>query len=279
MVDLPLRYRDQWGGKWASRSLEVHWKCGMLRWRRKTTSKLPQNSLSVLKKKKLRVPEIVISMANVSHQQSVCLPAEKECLGTCVQNMQQSDDLSPLEIVDMFAGLSCFLKDSSDVSQTLLDDFRMCQGYAFLCDLMLRCIFNLTGHAVSARFPECSNKLFLRVSRLEQAKEDESKDALKDLVNLVTCLTTYGVTELKPAGLTTGAPFLLPGFVLPQPSGKGVLLTSFQKELDSFAWWLYRRAYFSLRRWQGFRLRRAQICYDNVLFHFASFAFTLTLYM
>lgn len=63
----------------------------------------------------------------------------------------------------------------------------------------------------------------LSVFRLEQAKEDESKDALKDLVNLVTCLTTYGVTELKPAGLTTGAPFLLPGFVLPQPSGKGVL--------------------------------------------------------
>lgn len=60
-------------------------------------------------------------------------------------------------------------------------------------------------------------------SRLEQAKEDESKDALKDLVNLVTCLCTYGVTELKPAGLTTGAPFLLPGFVLPQPSGKGTL--------------------------------------------------------
>ncbi|KAJ8286942.1 hypothetical protein GJAV_G00045160 [Gymnothorax javanicus] len=119
---------------------------------------------------------------------------EKECLSTCIQNMQQSDDLSPLEIVEMFAGLSCFLKDSSDVSQTLLDDFRISQGYTFLCDLMLR---------------------------LEQAKEDDSKDALKDLVNLVTSLTTYGVSELKPAGLTTGAPFLLPGFVVPQPSCKG----------------------------------------------------------
>ncbi|XP_035247122.1 WD repeat and FYVE domain-containing protein 3 isoform X4 [Anguilla anguilla] len=119
---------------------------------------------------------------------------EKECLSTCIQNMQQSDDLSPLEIVEMFAGLSCFLKDSSDVSQTLLDDFRICQGYTFLCDLMLR---------------------------LEQAKEDDSKDALKDLVNLVTSLSTYGVGELKPAGLTTGAPFLLPGFVVPQPSCKG----------------------------------------------------------
>ncbi|KAF5905608.1 WD repeat and FYVE domain-containing protein 3 isoform X6, partial [Clarias magur] len=126
---------------------------------------------------------------------------EKECLSTCIQNMQQSDDLSPLEIVEMFAGLSCFLKDSSDVSQTLLDDFRMCLGYTFLTDLMLR---------------------------LEQAKEDESKDALKDLVNLVTALTTYGVSELKPAGLTTGAPFLLPGFVVPQPSGTGHTVRNIQ---------------------------------------------------
>lgn len=57
--------------------------------------------------------------------------------------------------------------------------------------------------------------------RLEQAKEAESKDALKDLVNLITSLTTYGVNELKPAGITTGAPFLLPGFAVPQPAGKG----------------------------------------------------------
>ncbi|KAL4679693.1 hypothetical protein H8959_009343, partial [Pygathrix nigripes] len=142
---------------------------------------------------------------------------EKECLSTCVQNMQQSDDLSPLEIVEMFAGLSCFLKDSSDVSQTLLDDFRIWQGYNFLCDLLLR---------------------------LEQAKEAESKDALKDLVNLITSLTTYGVNELKPAGITTGAPFLLPGFAVPQPAGKGhsvrniqafaVLQNAFLKAKTSF---------------------------------------------
>lgn len=66
----------------------------------------------------------------------------------------------------------------------------------------------------------------LHFFRLEQTKEDESKDGLKDLVNLVTCLTTYGVTELKPAGLTTGAPFLLPGFILPQPSVKGVFMSA-----------------------------------------------------
>lgn len=62
--------------------------------------------------------------------------------------------------------------------------------------------------------------------RLEQAKEAESKDALKDLVNLITSLTTYGVNELKPAGVTTGVPFLLPGFAVPQPAGKGECLLS-----------------------------------------------------
>lgn len=44
---------------------------------------------------------------------------------------------------------------------------------------------------------------------------------MKDLVNLITSLTTYGVNELKPAGVTTGVPFLLPGFAVPQPAGKG----------------------------------------------------------
>ncbi|XP_043915423.1 WD repeat and FYVE domain-containing protein 3 [Protopterus annectens] len=126
---------------------------------------------------------------------------EKECLATCIQNMQQSEDLSSLEIVEMFAGLSCFLKDSSDAYQTLLDDFRICQGYTFLADLMLR---------------------------LEQAKEADSKDALKDLVNLVTSLTTYGISELKPAGITTGAPFLLPGFAVPLPVGKGHAVRNIQ---------------------------------------------------
>lgn len=77
-----------------------------------------------------------------------CVLTEKECLSTCVQNMQQSDDLSPLEIVEMFAGLSCFLKDSSDVSQTLLDDFRIWQGYNFLCDLLLRYANNIFSQQI-----------------------------------------------------------------------------------------------------------------------------------
>ncbi|XP_072921340.1 WD repeat and FYVE domain-containing protein 3 isoform X1 [Hemitrygon akajei] len=126
---------------------------------------------------------------------------EKECVATCIQNMQQSEDLLPLEVVEMFAGLSCFLKDSSDISQVLLDDFRSCQGYQFLCDLLLK---------------------------LEQTKEPDAKEALKDLVHLVTSLTTYGINELRLTGISSGAPFLLPGFAVPQPSGKGRTVKNIQ---------------------------------------------------
>ena len=63
----------------------------------------------------------------------------KGCISLCVDNMKKaSPDLSPLELVEMFVTVFCLLKDSSDVTQTLLDDFRSCQGYNFLTDFLLR---------------------------------------------------------------------------------------------------------------------------------------------
>lgn len=41
----------------------------------------------------------------------------------------------------MFVAVFCFLKDSSDVSQLLLDDFRACQGYLFLSEFLLKWAF------------------------------------------------------------------------------------------------------------------------------------------
>lgn len=59
-------------------------------------------------------------------------------MALCLENMQRAKELSPLEIVEMFVAVFCFLKDSSEVSQTLLDDFKACQGYAFLSDFLLK---------------------------------------------------------------------------------------------------------------------------------------------
>lgn len=52
--------------------------------------------------------------------------------------MRQCADLGPLEVVDMFVTVSYFLKDSSEMSQVLRDDFNTAQGYKFLSDFLIR---------------------------------------------------------------------------------------------------------------------------------------------
>ncbi|CAN7990250.1 unnamed protein product, partial [Ixodes pacificus] len=106
--------------------------------------------------------------------------------------VQRVQELSPLEVVEMFVTIFCFLKDSSEVSQLLLDDFRSCQGYVFLSEFLLR---------------------------LEQNSSQEACEALRNLAVLMTSLTTCGYFELKPSQASTGSLFQIPGFTLPQPSG------------------------------------------------------------
>ena len=64
----------------------------------------------------------------------------KGCMAMCIENMKRGagSEIAPLEIVEMFVTIFCFLKDSSSVSQTLLDDFRACQGYIFLSEFLLK---------------------------------------------------------------------------------------------------------------------------------------------
>lgn len=56
----------------------------------------------------------------------------------CIDNMKRVPELAPLELVEMFVTIFCFLKDASEVSSTLLDDFRQAQGYLFLAEFLLR---------------------------------------------------------------------------------------------------------------------------------------------
>lgn len=63
---------------------------------------------------------------------------DKGCIALCMENMQRSTDLTSLEIVEMFVTVFCFLKDSASNSQTLLEDFRTCQGYVFLTEFLLK---------------------------------------------------------------------------------------------------------------------------------------------
>ncbi|UYV62149.1 WDFY3 [Cordylochernes scorpioides] len=123
----------------------------------------------------------------------------KSCMALCVENMQRIQELSPLEIVEMFVTVFCFLKDSSEVSQVLLDDFRTCQGYIFLSEFLLR---------------------------MEQDESQDACQALRNLVLLIASLATCGHLELKPS--QASSLFQIPSFQLPQPSGQGVSVRNIQ---------------------------------------------------
>ena len=58
------------------------------------------------------------------------------CISLCVRNLN-ARDLRPLEVVEMFVAVFSCLKDSSEITFLLLDDFRMASGYRFLTDFLL----------------------------------------------------------------------------------------------------------------------------------------------
>ena len=63
---------------------------------------------------------------------------QKDCMRECIRKMREIGQLSPLDIVEMFATLFCLLKDSSKVNEKLLLDFRQHRGYEFLKDFLFK---------------------------------------------------------------------------------------------------------------------------------------------
>ncbi|KAF5299222.1 hypothetical protein FQA39_LY02395 [Lamprigera yunnana] len=125
----------------------------------------------------------------------------KGCVALCIENMQRVPELAPLELVEMFVTVFCFLKDSSEVSSTLLDDFRQAQGYLFLSEFLLK---------------------------LENERSNEAQESVRNLVLMVTSLCMCGYIELKPSQASTGSLFQMQGFLLPQPSGRGTSVRNIQ---------------------------------------------------
>ncbi|XP_068632967.1 WD repeat and FYVE domain-containing protein 3 isoform X2 [Battus philenor] len=126
----------------------------------------------------------------------------KGCVALCIENMQRIPELTPLEVVEMFVAVFCFLKDSSEVSQLLLDDFRSCQGYLFLSEFLLKL-------------------------EEERVSGTEARAALRNLVLMISSLCACGFSELRPTRANTEL-FQLQGFVLPQPSTPGQAVRNVQ---------------------------------------------------
>lgn len=67
---------------------------------------------------------------------------DKGCISLCIDNLRRESVLTPLEMTEMVLTIFCFLKDSADLSQVLLDDFKSCQGYQLLTEMLLRFVLS-----------------------------------------------------------------------------------------------------------------------------------------
>ncbi|XP_050346639.1 WD repeat and FYVE domain-containing protein 3 isoform X1 [Nymphalis io] len=139
----------------------------------------------------------------------------KGCVGLCIENMQKIPELTPLEVVEMFVAVFCFLKDSSEVSQLLLDDFRTCQGYLFLSEFLLKHERQDVPDYLTSGLEE------------ERVSGTEARAALRNLVLMISSLCACGFSELRPTRANTEL-FQLQGFVLPQPSTPGQAVRNVQ---------------------------------------------------
>lgn len=118
----------------------------------------------------------------------------KGCVALSIDNMQRSPQLTPLEVVEMFVAVFCFLKDSSEVSQTLLDDFRLCQGYGFISEFLLKLIE-------------------------ETDQNVETQAAIRNLVFMIASLCMCGYHEPRLNQNPTGI-FQMQGFQMPQTTSR-----------------------------------------------------------
>ncbi|XP_073823647.1 LOW QUALITY PROTEIN: WD repeat and FYVE domain-containing protein 3-like [Musca autumnalis] len=119
----------------------------------------------------------------------------KGCMALCVDNMRRLTFGNPLEIVEMFVTVFCFLKDSSQVSQILMDDFKASQGYTFLTDFLLK--FDTTRtHSV------------------------EVQAAIRNLVLMISSLCMCGYNELRPPQAQINALFKMQNFQMPQATSR-----------------------------------------------------------
>ncbi|XP_071954048.1 WD repeat and FYVE domain-containing protein 3-like isoform X2 [Antedon mediterranea] len=146
--------------------------------------------------------EVLVTISRMGLDQDVVQYIHnKGCLALCIENIKRPQELSPLDMVEMCFTVFHFLKDSSEVSHILLDDFRTCQGYIFLADFVLR---------------------------LEKMGSQEACEALRNLVFLISSLSLCGFNELRPSSAIQDAPFQQHGFTVPTPIGNGVSVRNLQ---------------------------------------------------
>uniref|UniRef100_A0A8C0ERL9 DUF4704 domain-containing protein n=1 Tax=Bubo bubo TaxID=30461 RepID=A0A8C0ERL9_BUBBB len=97
-----------------------------------------------------------------------------DCIKIAIQNLfKLSDTLPACDVCEAASIVLCFVKDSYPISSALLTEFENNDGYQLLLKILLRC---------------------------EGLQQNEGDPYLNEILDMLTCLTICGKTELKVSG-------------------------------------------------------------------------------
>uniref|UniRef100_A0A8C3X7C1 DUF4704 domain-containing protein n=1 Tax=Cyanoderma ruficeps TaxID=181631 RepID=A0A8C3X7C1_9PASS len=123
-----------------------------------------------------------------------------DCIKIAVQNLfTLADTLPACDVCEAASIVLCFVKDSYPVSPALLTEFENNDGYQLLLKILLRC---------------------------EGLQQDEGDPYLDEILDMLTCLTTCGKTELKVSGNILHPQ--LPHFDFEQTQSSGMTVKNLQ---------------------------------------------------
>ncbi|XP_056350777.1 WD repeat- and FYVE domain-containing protein 4 [Oenanthe melanoleuca] len=123
-----------------------------------------------------------------------------DCIKIAIQNLfTLADTLPACDVCEAASIILCFVKNSYPVSSALLTEFENNDGYQLLLKILLRC---------------------------EGLQQNEGAPYLDEILDMLTCLTTCGKTELKVSGNIVHPQ--LPHFEFEQTQSSGMTVKNLQ---------------------------------------------------
>ncbi|XP_027504006.1 WD repeat- and FYVE domain-containing protein 4 [Corapipo altera] len=123
---------------------------------------------------KVPTGRVLRTISKAQTKNSIMYLQAVDCIKIAVQNLfKLADTLPASDVCEAASIVLCFVKDSYPVSSALLTEFESNDGYQLLLKILLRC---------------------------DGLEQNEGDPYLDEIVDMLTCLTTCGKTELKVSG-------------------------------------------------------------------------------
>ncbi|NXH13633.1 WDFY4 protein, partial [Bucco capensis] len=123
---------------------------------------------------KLPTGRVLRTISKSQTKTSIVYLQAVDCIKIAIQNLfKLADTLPACDVCEAVSIVLCFVKDSYPISSALLTEFENNDGYQLLLKILLRC---------------------------EGLQQNEEDPYLDEILDMLTCLTTCGKTELKVSG-------------------------------------------------------------------------------